>query len=73
MIDELFEIQIDVYYPSKRSDLDNSFKVVLDCLQMTKTIKNDNNCRKIVGSKFIDTNNPRIEIKLFYSLGDDNK
>ena len=42
-------------------DLDNSLKVVLDCLQYTKTIKNDNRCAKIVAEKFIDKDAPRIE------------
>ncbi len=64
MIDVPFELHIDVFYPSKRSDLDNSFKVVLDCLQRTKVIKNDNNCSLIHARKFIDKENPRIEFKL---------
>ena len=60
-IDSTFEFYIDVYYPSKRSDLDNSLKVILDSLQRIKAIKNDNNCAKIVAQKFIDKENPRIE------------
>ena len=60
-IDSTFEFYIDVYYPSKRSDLDNSLKVVLDCLQKIKGIKNDNNCVKIIAQKFIDKENPRCE------------
>jgi Holliday junction resolvase RusA-like endonuclease len=59
-----FEFYINVYYPSKRSDLDNSLKVVLDCLQRVKAIKNDNNCCKIVAQKFIDKENPRIEFEI---------
>ncbi len=64
MIDGLFEFYIDVYYPSKKSDLDNSLKVVLDCLQRAKTIKNDNNCCLIHARKFIDKENPRIEFTI---------
>lgn len=64
MIDVPFEFYIDVFYPSKRSDLDNVFKVVLDCLQKCKVIKNDNNCSLILGRKFIDKENPRIEFKI---------
>ena len=64
MLDEYFEFEIDVYYPSNRSDLDNSLKVVLDCLQKSKVIKNDNKCTKIVARKFIDKLNPRIEFKI---------
>jgi len=64
MIEDFFEFEIDVYYPSNRSDLDNSLKIVLDCLQKSKVIKNDNKCTKIIARKFIDKNNPRIEFKI---------
>lgn len=64
MIDGFFELEIRVYFSSMSHDLDNSLKVVLDCLQYTKTIKNDNKCVKIVAEKFIDKNNPRIEFRL---------
>lgn len=64
MIDEYFEYEVDVYYPSNRSDLDNSLKIQLDCLQVAKVIKNDNKCTKIVARKFIDKLNPRIEFKI---------
>ena len=64
MIEGFFEFYIDVYYPSMRSDLDGSLKGVLDCLQKTKTIKNDNRCSKIVARKFIDKSNPRIEFTI---------
>ena len=61
MIAGYFELHIDVFYPSERADLDNSLKVVLDCLQRAKAIPNDNKCVKIVAQKFKDENNPRIE------------
>lgn len=63
-IDSIFEYHVKVYYPSMRSDLDNSLKIQLDCLQYTKTIRNDNKCIKVVAEKFIDKNNPRIEFKI---------
>jgi Holliday junction resolvase RusA-like endonuclease len=63
-IDGYFELHIDVYYPSQRSDLDNSLKVVLDCLQRVKAIENDNKCVKIIACKFLDKINPRIEFSL---------
>ena len=44
--------------------LDNSLKIILDCLQKVNAIKNDNNCIKIVAQKFIDKDRPRIEFKL---------
>lgn len=64
MIEGLFELHVRVYFTSMSHDLDNSLKVILDCLQYTKTIKNDNRCVKIVAEKFIDKENPRIEFKL---------
>lgn len=60
----LFEFHCRVFYPSMRSDIDNALKVVLDCLQKTKTIENDNKCVKIIAEKFIDKENPRIEFKI---------
>lgn len=63
-IEGYFEFHIDVFYPSQRSDLDNSLKCVLDCLQKVKAIKNDNKCIKIVAQKFLDKANPRVEFKI---------
>lgn len=63
-IDELFTIEVDVYYPSQRSDLDGCFKILMDCLQKIGAIKNDNKCTRIVANKFIDKDNPRIEFTL---------
>ena len=63
-ISKYFEFHARVYYPSMRSDIDNSLKVMLDCLQYTKTIKNDNLCVKVVAEKFIDKANPRVEFKI---------
>jgi Holliday junction resolvase RusA-like endonuclease len=55
---------MDVFYPNQRSDLDNSAKVVLDCLQKVKAIVNDNKCTKMVLRKFLDKDKPRIEFFL---------
>ena len=63
-IDSYFEFYINVYYPSQRADLDNSLKVVLDCLQKSKSIKNDNKCVKIVAQKYLDKHNPRVEFEI---------
>jgi Holliday junction resolvase RusA-like endonuclease len=63
-IDKYFEFHCKVYYPSMRSDLDNSLKILLDCLQKCKAIKNDNLCVKVVAEKFIDKANPRVEFKI---------
>lgn len=64
MIDDYFEFYIRAYYTNNRSDIDGCLKAVMDCLQRTKTIKNDNKCVKIVAEKFIDKDNPRIEFKI---------
>ena len=63
-ISKQFEFHARVFYPSMRSDIDNSLKVLLDCLQHTKTIRNDNLCVKVVAEKFIDKSNPRVEFKI---------
>ena len=59
-----FEFHVNVYYPSKRSDLDGCLKLILDCLQKVKAISNDNLCARIVAQKFIDKVNPRVEFKI---------
>ena len=64
MITGYFELEVRVYYTSMSHDLDNSLKCLLDCLQYTKTIKNDNKCVKITAEKFLDKVNPRVEFRL---------
>lgn len=64
MIEGYFELHMRVYFPSMSHDIDNSAKVVLDCLQTCKAIKNDNRCVKLTAEKFIDKTNPRIEFKI---------
>lgn len=59
-----FELYVKVFYPSQRSDLDNSLKIILDCLQRIGAIKNDNRCVKIVAEKFVDKESPRIEFEI---------
>lgn len=63
-IEGYFEFYMDVYYPTQKSDLDNVLKVVLDCLQKVKAIKNDNKATHIVLRKFLDKANPRIEFEI---------
>ena len=64
LIETEFKFVIDVYYPSRRSDLDNSFKVTLDMLQKVGMIKNDNKCIEIQARKLLDKENPRIEFEV---------
>jgi Holliday junction resolvase RusA-like endonuclease len=59
-----FEIWIEVYFQSNRSDLDNASKVILDCLQTSGVIKNDRLCSVLMMRKHIDKLNPRIEFRI---------
>ena len=59
-----FELYLKVFYPSERSDLDNSLKIILDCLQRVKAVKNDNRCILIHAEKYLDKVNPRIEFAI---------
>ena len=64
MLTQFFIINIDVYFRTMASDLDNSFKIILDCLQKCRVIKNDNKCMKIIAQKHVDKENPRVELTL---------
>ena len=64
MISSYFKLTVDVYYENMRPDLDNCFKVLLDCLQQCRAIKNDRNCVEISGRKLIDKADPRIEFTI---------
>lgn len=64
VITQPFEIWIDVYFQSNRSDLDNAAKVILDCLQSTGMIENDRLCSVLVMRKHIDKLDPRIEFEI---------
>ena len=55
-----FKFSVDVFYSSDRPDLDNALKILLDCLQRSRTIKNDRLCAEIHARKLIDKQNPRI-------------
>ena len=59
-----FKLTVDVYFGSDRPDLDNSLKIILDCLQSCGAIKNDRLCAEIHARKLIDKINPRIELEL---------
>ena len=65
-IEGMFAINIDVYYKDKRSDLDNSAKVILDCLQANQVIDNDRNCIRLLLNKKLDKDHPRIEFEIIY-------
>ena len=64
-IDGFFKIDLDVYYANNRKDLDGSFKILLDCLQQCKVIKNDRECVEIHAKKMIDKITPRVVITIY--------
>lgn len=69
MIESEFMLVADVYFESRRSDLDNCLKILLDCLQnQVKAIKNDNLCYHINVRKHIDKVRPRVEFHLLWPL-----
>lgn len=63
-IDVPFVLDLKVYFKDNRPDLDNSLKLILDCLQLSGVIKNDRLCKKIIAERFIDKNSPRIELTI---------
>lgn len=63
-ISHRFRIDVDCYNSSDRRDLDNSFKLLLDCLQQCNAIKNDRLCVEIHARKFVDKANPRVEFTI---------
>lgn len=59
-----FRIDVDCFHSSDRKDLDNSFKLLLDCLQQCNAIKNDRQCVEIHARKFVDKVKPRVEFTI---------
>ena len=58
----LFKLTVDIYHENMRPDLDNGFKILLDCLQQCKVIQNDRQCVEIHARKLVDKANPRVEL-----------
>lgn len=65
MIKSFFGMRMDVYYSSLRPDMDNALKIILDCLQTCKVIKNDRYLAELMQAKFKDRQKPRIEFGLY--------
>lgn len=64
-IEGFFELYLDVYFQSNRSDIDGCLKVILDTLQKkVKAFDNDNKCLYLEVRKAVDKNNPRIEFEI---------
>ena len=63
-IDRPFRLNLDVYHQNNLPDLDNCLKVLLDCMQQCKVIKNDRLCFEISARKLIDKTDPRVEFTI---------
>lgn len=50
------------YFSSRRPDLDNAAKCCLDQLQATGVILNDRQVMRLFMRKYLDKENPRVEI-----------
>lgn len=59
-----FKLSVRVFHENNRPDLDNGLKILLDCLQACKVIKNDRQCTEIHAYKYVDKRNPRVEIEI---------
>ncbi len=62
LIDKPFKATLHCTFNSKRPDLDNSAKIILDCLQTAKVIKNDNLCYELLMTKTVDKDNAGVHI-----------
>lgn len=58
-------IEATVYYPNRKSDIDNSLKVLLDMMQKVKAFDNDNKVAEIQIFKKLDKENPRVEFSIW--------
>lgn len=63
-VSKRFKLTAYVFFKSDQPDLDNAFKIILDCLQSCKAIKNDRLCAEIHAHKMIDKLNPRVEFEI---------
>lgn len=59
-----FRLTMDVYHENMRPDLDNAFKVVLDCLQSCGAVSDDRRCMEIRARKLVDKLDPRVELEI---------
>jgi Holliday junction resolvase RusA-like endonuclease len=57
-------INLKVYYPNRKSDLDGVTKAVLDLLQKVNAFDNDNKVTELFLYKGLDKENPRIEFTI---------
>lgn len=63
-IDVTFSIKVDVYLKNKHQDVDNTLKILLDCMQSNNIISNDDLCYHIDITKHVDKDAPRVEYEI---------
>lgn len=56
-------VEIDVYRPTKRGDLDNSIKVLLDALKGVAFV-DDDQVVELTAARHDDKANPRVEVNV---------
>lgn len=59
-----FTLHVVVVESSRRYDLDNALKTLLDCLQMVNAITDDNLCERIIANKRIDKSRPHVKFAI---------
>ena len=61
-----YEMRVTIicYFDSRRPDLDNAAKSILDCLQLSEVIKDDRSVMELVMYKKLSKENPRVEISI---------
>ncbi len=58
-------VQFVVYAPHRKQDLDSYSKILLDLMQECGIIKNDNRIEELYLRRYIDAENPRVEVRLW--------
>jgi len=62
-------VNVSVFRPAKRGDLDNYLKVLLDSLEGV-LYENDNQITEIHAFRYDDKDNPRVELVAYEDLDD---
>jgi Holliday junction resolvase RusA-like endonuclease len=64
-------VEIDIYFQSRRADIDGPLKQILDSLQVTKrgrlgagVYKNDSQVKRLVLERYVDPDSPRVCVRV---------
>jgi len=58
------EVRIDAFWPSPKGDIDAPIKGILDALEKSGVIRNDDQVTRLYVSKAVDEENPRLELQI---------